>query len=169
MKALLHRHPTTTVVWAHTGLGRIVQPRPESPSATPAERSPYHIGILRELLEDPSLPNLHFDISWDEVAKYVLATPQSLENTAALINRFPDRFLFGTDEVAPPDQATYTRVYVEYGPLWAKLTPDASLKVRKGNYEQLFDKARRDVRTWEKEDRARAKPASPSGGLVFDQ
>ncbi len=169
MKTLLHRHRTTTLIWAHTGLGRIVQPRPESPSAAPAERSPYHIGIIRGLLEDASIPNLYFDISWDEVAKYVVATPQSLENTAALINRFPDRFLFGTDEVAPSDQATYLRVYVTYGPLWAKLSPDASLKVRKGNFERLFDKARRDVRAWEAQDRARAKPATAQGGLVFDQ
>ncbi len=169
MKALLHRHPTTTLIWAHTGLGRIVQPRPESPSASPGEHSPYHIGILKELLDDASLPNLYFDISWDEVAKYVVATPQSLDNTAALINRFPDRFLFGTDEVAPSDQATYMRVYVEYAPLWAKLTPEASLKVRMGNFERLFDKARSDVRTWESQDRARAKSASASGGLLFDQ
>jgi len=30
------------------------------------------------------------------------------------------------------------------------LTPDASLKVRKGNYERIFDEGRRRVRAWEK-------------------
>jgi len=30
---------------------------------------------------------------------------------AALINRHPDRFLFGTDEVAPTEQAAYLKVY----------------------------------------------------------
>ena len=34
-------------------------------------------------------------------------------------------------------------------PLFAQLTPDASDKVRKGNYERLFDEARRKVRAWE--------------------
>ena len=33
--------------------------------------------------------------------------PESFDATAALINRHPDRFLFGTDEVAPTDQASY--------------------------------------------------------------
>ena len=36
-----------------------------------------------------------------------------------------------------------------YAPLFAKLTPEASEKVRKGNYERLFDRARKQVRAWE--------------------
>ena len=34
--------------------------------------------------------------------------------------------------------------------LFAQLTSDASEKVRKTNYERLFDEARRKVRAWEK-------------------
>ena len=34
-------------------------------------------------------------------------------------------------------------------PLWAALTPEARAKVRVGNYERLFDAARRKVRAWE--------------------
>ena len=37
-----------------------------------------------------------------------------------------------------------------WAPVWAQLTPDASLKVRKGNYQRLFDEGRRKVRAWEK-------------------
>jgi hypothetical protein len=36
-----------------------------------------------------------------------------------------------------------------YGPLWAKLTPEARAKVTRGNYERLFDAARVKVRAWE--------------------
>ena len=36
-----------------------------------------------------------------------------------------------------------------YAPLFAKLTPEASQQLRKGNYERLFDQARRRVRAWE--------------------
>ena len=75
---------------------------------------------------------------------------ETIEATADLINRHPDRFLFGTDEVAPTDQEKYLKVYDMYAPLFAKLTPDASEKLRKGNYERLFDEARRKVRAWEK-------------------
>ena len=79
-----------------------------------------------------------------------MATPETTAAEADLINRHPDRFLFGTDEVAPTDQAAYLKVYDLYAPLFAKLTPEASEKVRKGNYERLFDEARRKVRAWEK-------------------
>jgi predicted TIM-barrel fold metal-dependent hydrolase len=149
MKALLRRHPNTTIVWAHIGLGRVVHPVQESASAEPAERSPRHVQIVEELLADPALPRLHFDISWDEVAKYIVESPEKVKAAAALFERFPDRFLFGTDEVAPKDQQTYVRVYEMYEPLWRALTPATSEKIRLGNYARLFDEARRKVRTWE--------------------
>jgi hypothetical protein len=31
-----------------------------------------------------------------------------------------------------------------------RLTPSASEQLRKGNYERIFDEARRNVRAWEK-------------------
>jgi hypothetical protein len=34
--------------------------------------------------------------------------------------------------------------------LFAKLTPATSQQLRKGNYERLFDEARKKVRAWEK-------------------
>src|SRR4029079_10785680 len=114
-----------------------------------AERSPRHIEILEELLSDPTLPKLHFDISWDEVAKYLVARPETVKASAALFERFPDRFLFGTDEVGPRDQTSYLKVYDMYAPLWQALTPATSEKVRLGNYARLFDEARQHVRAWE--------------------
>ncbi len=35
-------------------------------------------------------------------------------------------------------------------PVWRQLTPEASLKVRKGNYERIFNEGRRRVREWER-------------------
>ena len=84
------------------------------------------------------------------MAKYILSSPEATEATADLINRYPDRFLFGTDEVAPTEQATYMKVYDMYQPLIERLTPEAREKLLKGNYERLFDEARRKVRAWEK-------------------
>jgi len=148
MKELLRRHPGTTVIWAHTGLGRVIHP-PQA-TADSAERSPRHREIVDAILDDPTLRHVNFDISWDEVAKYLVATPEAVAASADVINRHPDRFLFGTDEVGPRDQATYTRVFRQYEPLWQALTPEASEKVRKGNYERIFDEAARRVRAWEK-------------------
>jgi hypothetical protein len=135
--ALLRRHPNTTIIWAHCGLGRIVRPVKDQ------------LAIVERALADPALAHVSIDISWDEVAKYLVATPETTEAVADLINRNPDRFLFGTDEVAPTEQAKYLKVYDLYAPLFAKLTPEASEKLRTGTYERLFDQARRRVRAWE--------------------
>lgn len=150
MKELLRRHPKTTVIWAHTGLGRVVHPVRGQSGAEPAERSPRHLDILEGILGDPGLGHVHFDISWSEVAKYVVATKVGLDRTAALLDRFPDRFLFGTDEVAPRDQQGYLAVYRQYAPLWQTLPPETREKVLVRNYQRLFDEARRRVRAWER-------------------
>jgi hypothetical protein len=150
MKDLLRRHPDATIIWAHTGLGRVVAPARSSANADAAERSPTHLEILAEMLDDPALAHVHFDISWNEVAKYVVSSPDVTQRVADLINRHPGRFLFGTDEVAPPDQQTYLRVYRQYDPLWQLLTPETQRLVKRGNYERLFDAARGRVRAWER-------------------
>jgi predicted TIM-barrel fold metal-dependent hydrolase len=84
------------------------------------------------------------------MAKYVVATPETAAAMADLINRYPDQFLFATDEVGPTEQGKYLSTYDIYQPLLAKLTPEAKEKLLKGNYERLFDEARRKVRVWEK-------------------
>jgi len=150
MKALLKRHPDATIIWAHMGLGRIVHPVQASASASAAERNPNHAEIVEGILSDPALRHVYFDISWDEVAKYLLSSPEVTRRAAEIMNRYPDRFLFGSDVVAPKDPAQYFAVFDSYKPLWALLTPEASEKVRKGNYERLFDAARQKVRAWER-------------------
>lgn len=150
MKAVLKRHPKTKVIWAHTGLGRVVRP------------VTHHAATLEAILKDPQFSHVYFDISWDEVAKYLVATPEAVKISADLINRYPDRFLFGTDEVAPTEQQNYLRVYYQYDPLWKLLSEETNQKVRKVNYERLFDEARRRVRGWEKSQaQANRREASP--------
>jgi hypothetical protein len=149
-KDVLRRHPDATIIWAHLGLGRVVHPDRSMASASTAERSPAFMRVIEDILNDQSLNHVHFDISWDEVAKYATETPESVQRTADVLNRFPDRFLFGTDNVAPKNPEAYYRVYEMYAPLWEKLTPETKAKVLKGNYERLFDEARRKVRAWEK-------------------
>ena len=137
VRALFKRHPRTTIIWAHTGLGRVV---------TPAVN---HLALIEAILRDPDFRNVYTDLSWDEVAKYVVATPEATRQWADLIQRYPDRFLFGTDSAAPTDQSKYMKVFYQYAPLWKALDPETSRKVRLRNYERLFDEARRRVRTWE--------------------
>ena len=147
MKALLKRHPRTTVIWAHIGLGRVVRPVQASPGS--AVRHPAQVEMVETMLTDPEFSHLSFDISWDEVAKYAVASPESIARVSGMLNRYPDRFLFGTDTVAPTNAAAYYGVFDMWAPVWQQLTPEASLKIRKGNYERIFDAARQRVRAWE--------------------
>ena len=147
MKDLLRRHPRTAIIWAHTGLGRVVHP--SQTSAAAATRHPNHVQIIEDVLQDPAYAHVSFDISWDEVAKYAVATPDTIQRVVAMFNKYPDRFLFGTDTVAPAGPAPYYAVFEMWAPVWTRLTPEASVKIRKANYERIFDEGRRRVRAWE--------------------
>lgn len=156
LKALFKRHPKASIIWAHVGLGRIVAPPKE------------YIKFMEPLLTDPELQHVHFDISWDEVAKYVVHDSTSLANTARALNTYPERFLFGTDNVAPASQEKHLKIYHMYDPLWNMLTPDASHKVRLGNYERLFNAAAKKVRAWEAANVGKPKKApeyTPASGV----
>jgi predicted TIM-barrel fold metal-dependent hydrolase len=138
--AILRRHPKTTVIWAHMGLGRVVSPVNDMGN------------IIDRALSDPEMAHLYIDLSWTATAKYLVASPEAIAVTASLINRHPDRFLFGTDDVAPPDQESYLQNYSLYAPLLSQLDDVTREKFLKGNYERLFDAARVKVRAWEKEN-----------------
>jgi hypothetical protein len=138
LKELFARHPRTSIIWAHAGLGRIVRPVKDQ------------LAILERALASPSLGHVAIDLSWDEVAKYVTENPDAVAATAALIRRYPDRFLFGSDVVAPTSLEAPVAVYELYAPLWAALGPEVTRKVTIGNYLRLFDAARVKVRAWER-------------------
>ena len=130
-------HPDATIIWAHTGLGRFI---------APAEG---HVAGLDRMLADPRYDHIALDISWDEVAKYVIHDDATLEAWTTLIERHPTRFLFGTDAVAPADWEGYVANYTVYQPLWERLDPAARAQVERLNYERIFDAAIPRVRAWE--------------------
>jgi hypothetical protein len=137
IKSLFRRHPGATIIWAHLGVGRIIHPVKD------------HAAAMRTILDDPGLSHVMFDLSWTELAKYLVAKPETISIAAATIEKYPDRFLFGTDEVAPKDQKSYLDIADKYAPLFAALSPQASEKLRRGNYVRIFDLARKRVRAWE--------------------
>jgi hypothetical protein len=127
--------------------------RPRNPLNREEAASPntswYHA------LLDPDSKNIHFDISWDETAKYLVGTYEATKVTANIINRFPEWFLFGTDSAAPRTQEDYLKTYNLYAPLLAQLTPKARRLLLKGNCERIFDEARQHVRKWEAANKPR--------------
>jgi predicted TIM-barrel fold metal-dependent hydrolase len=137
LKAVFRTHPGTTIIWAHTGLGRFVKPTAD------------HVDLLREILANAEFSHVSFDISWDEVAKWIVADDATLDAWVKLLNAYPDRFLFGSDAVAPRTQADYLKAYDAYAKLWARLDADTASKVKSKNFARIFDAARVKVRAWE--------------------
>jgi amidohydrolase family protein len=137
IRTLFKRHRNATIIWAHMGLGRTVRP------------GKNHAMQIEEILKHPDLDHVYFDLAWDEVAKYFVGSPEATAAIAALIQQYPNRFLFGTDAVAPADQSKYVAVFNQYQPLWNSLDAKTSRKVRLENYERIFDEGRRKVRSWE--------------------
>jgi hypothetical protein len=135
--SVFKRHPNATIIWAHMGLGRLVAP-PRG-----------HLRQIEAILRDPAFHNVYVDISWDEVAKYFVASADATKGLADLMQSYPDRFLFGTDAVAPADQSNYLKIYYQYEPLWKLLDAETARKVRVRNYERIFDEGRGRVRSWE--------------------
>ena len=149
MVELLERHPETTIIWAHAGLGRVISPINFQASPESTQRSFNHFEIVDAIIKEPGLSHVYFDISWSEVAKYAVRDATAVEETAEFLNTHADRILFGTDNVAPTNQKKHLEVYRMWDPIWSRLDPEASRKIRVGNYERLFDTARERVRAWE--------------------
>ncbi len=107
------------------------------------------LAIVESMLTEPALSHLNFDIS-----------PDSIARVSTILNKYPDRFLFGTDSIAPAGPAPYFAMFDMWAPIWQQLTPEASLAIRKGNYERIFDEGRRKVRAWEQANVRGAQPIS---------
>lgn len=137
LKDLFERHQDASIIWAHCGLGRVVRPLPQT------------VEILEKICTTPTLKHVMLDISWDETAKYATSSPEAIKRTADLINTYPDRFIFGSDCVAPSSIDSQMGVYKDWEPVLSLLTPENRKLVLKGNYEKVFDEARKKVRAWE--------------------
>jgi Amidohydrolase len=137
LKAVFRAHRDASIIWAHTGLGRFVKPTAD------------HVELLREMLGNDEFSHVNFDISWDEVAKWIVADDATLDAWVKLLNQYPDRFLFGSDTVAPKSQADYLKAFDAYQKLWERLDAQTASKVKTKNFERIFDAARVKVRQWE--------------------
>jgi hypothetical protein len=88
MDEVLRRYPNNRIVWVHLGLSR------ELASVSPRE----HIQLLESYLR--RYPNLSYDISWRVLYDQVFKDPAKRDLYVAFINRWPSRFIPGTDFVA---------------------------------------------------------------------
>ena len=139
LQELFQRHRDAKIIWAHTGLGRYVRARPQ------------HTQWLGSLLSQN--PNLWVDISWDVVAEQFFDSQgKLLAPWKKWMTEHSRRILFGSDAVAPTD-AQYQKVLALYDKIWRELPPAVVERITYGNYIQLFDQARLQVRRWEKKEK----------------
>ncbi len=146
---VLARHPDASVIWAHTGLGRFVPP------------TEHHLELLDEMLGDPRYDHVAVDISWDEVARYLVRDADTVDGWAVLMEKHPTRFLFGTDSVSPSSWRSYAGTHEVYRPLWERLGADVRTQVERRNYERVFDAAAPRVRAWERRQLSSRNRAAP--------
>lgn len=126
----------TIIVWAHAGgLGRFVSARED------------HVDKLREMLM--ACPNLHVDISWTVVADRLVTDPDTFNAWKTLLDEFPDRFLFGSDTLAPRNKDVWNATFEKYEKLRSALSPDTVKLVFTENYKRVFVAAREKVRAYE--------------------
>lgn len=139
-KAFLKRHPNVPMVWAHfIGNGRGIQPYPE------------HWKYIDEMLGDPGFQHVYIDVSWGPViAPYIIDTPEHLKMTADLIRKYPDRFLYGSDQGATADWSLVKKSYDVWDPLWKEIGPELTRRVTRDNYVRIFDESRKNMRAWER-------------------
>ena len=128
----------TVIIWAHAGgLGRFVG----APS--------NHTQALHDMLADSRFAHVHIDLSWSVVADRLIANKETLEQWIALVEAFPQRFIFGSDALAPADAGRWNQTYAKYSDLLQALTPACRHQVCLANYHRIFVAARSKVRAFE--------------------
>ncbi len=149
MKALLKRHPKASIIWAHIGPrphrasragvggGGGTQPEPGRDRRSDADRPGAQPSELRHLVGRGG--EVRGRVAGDDRARRGDAEP--------VPGSVPVRDRHGG---AGEPRRAYFAVFDMWAPVWRQLTPEASLKVRKGNYERIFNEGRRRVREWER-------------------
>mgnify|MGYP006189062535 CR=1 FL=1 len=135
----------TTIIWAHAGgLGKYSRIRDG------------HLDRLRQVLKDPEMTHVYFDLSWDTVAKQLTMDneekardPVKIQQLVTLLETYPDRFLFGSDSLAPNDVEAWQSTELAYKDVFDKLKPEHAHAIKLGNYEKLIVGARIKVRLYE--------------------
>ncbi len=128
LKEALAYNRNCKIIWAHIGISRRVE-------------IPHLVDIADDLLAENE--NLWVDISWLVYDYYFLdqfpnnyLDGDSLDDWAALITKYPDRFLLGTDKVG--HWTTYPAEVVKYYPLLDKLSPETAARLCRENVMSLI-------------------------------
>jgi hypothetical protein len=149
---LTAQYPDARIVLAHTGIGRYARADTTMVKLEVngvEKQVPRHIAYLYEAMNRS--PNVHFDISWNDVAETYVFDKAMGDALFDFIVANPDKILYGSDSVKPANQAFYLQNWTTLQPLFDALDtvdPHIAWMVERGNYERLFNGAEMDVANW---------------------
>lgn len=121
MQNALAYNRDAVIIWAHVGISRRVE------ISNLAE-------IAGQMLAENE--NLYYDISWVVYDDYISNSAESLAEWTALLEKYPDRFLIGSDKVGHWD--TYPDEIIKYYPLLDLLSEETRQMVCTGNILTLI-------------------------------
>lgn len=114
-------NPKTKFVWCHSGMA----PRIECPDLVP---------LLDKLLRDH--PNVWLDLSWVVLEQVILSRPSQHTAWVGLIERYPTRFLIGSDLAGTLEG--YAKTIARYEPLLKSLSSQTQERVARLNFLDLL-------------------------------
>jgi len=122
------------IIWAHGGgLGRTIRPGPD------------HDEQVRRFLTE--VPNGYIDMSWSVITNY-LRDPALRNSLIALVNEFPDRFMYGSDSLgqsAREKVGEAMQTLVDVGFIQGLDEPEKFLW---GNADRVFGQATENINNW---------------------
>jgi len=133
MDEVLRRYPRNRIVWMHLGLSK------ELTSVDPRD----HIQLLESYLR--RYPNLSYDISWRVLYDQVFKDPAKRDLYVAFMNRWPNRFIPGTDFVAAAGKTeqVYREELAVTSSILARVNNEAYRRIALG--QNFFDLAGLDA------------------------
>ncbi len=111
---------STIFIWCHAGASRRVK----------VENLPYWIEEVLASFSD----HVYIDLSWVIWENYIA---EDIGSWAKLIEKYPTRFMLGSDVVG--GSSTAAKTIAQFEPLLAQLQPDTRKLVARDNYVNLMD------------------------------
>lgn len=128
----LGQHPRTRFIWAHAGTSAEIHRH--------QTQMDFLLPTLTRLLA--TYPNLYVDLSWSTLTPYLLDEQgRARPEWVALVERFPERFMLGSDVVGRFDKLG--QELHSFDPFLDALPVEVAHKVAKDNFLQVLPKKTR--------------------------
>ncbi|WP_420850465.1 amidohydrolase family protein [Pseudomonas weihenstephanensis] len=128
----LGQHPRTRFIWAHAGTSAEIHRH--------QTQMDFLLPTLTRLLA--TYPNLYVDLSWSMLTPYLLDEQgRARPEWVALVERFPERFMLGSDVVGRFDKLG--QELHSFDPFLDALPVEVAHKVAKDNFLQVLPKKAR--------------------------